>query len=66
MTDMQSCWFLPDLEELYKLSDSILVMYDGEISAYIKDPKTVSEIELGHYMLGVNIHNGRRNWEGLS
>ena len=43
-----------DLEELYKLSDSILVMYNGRISAYIENPKTVSETELGHYMLGVN------------
>lgn len=43
-----------DLEELYKLSDSILVMYNGQISAYIEDPKIVSETDLGHYMLGVN------------
>ena len=42
-----------DLDELYKLSDSILVMYNGKFSAYIDDPKTVSETELGHYMLGV-------------
>lgn len=43
-----------DLEELYKLSDSILVIYNGQLSAYIQDPGTVSETELGHYMLGVN------------
>lgn len=43
-----------DLEELYQLSDSILVMYDGGFSAYIKDPSEVSENELGTYMLGVN------------
>ncbi|NLL73915.1 MAG: ABC transporter ATP-binding protein [Clostridiales bacterium] len=42
-----------DLEELYKLSDHILVMYNGEISAYIKNPSEVSETELGTYMLGV-------------
>jgi simple sugar transport system ATP-binding protein len=43
-----------DLEELYKLSDSILVMFNGRISAYIEAPETISETELGHYMLGVN------------
>lgn len=43
-----------DLEELYKLSDNILVMYNGKLSAYIENPETVSETELGHYMLGVN------------
>lgn len=42
-----------DLEELYKLSDSILVLYDGSFSAYIKEPESVSEKELGEYMLGV-------------
>lgn len=42
-----------DLEELYKLSDHILVMYDGAISAYVEQPSEVSEIELGSYMLGV-------------
>lgn len=42
-----------DLEELTKLSDSIIVLYNGQISAYIDDVKTVSESELGHYMLGV-------------
>lgn len=43
-----------DMEELYKLSDSIFVMYDGEISAYIRNPELVSENELGLYMLGVS------------
>jgi general nucleoside transport system ATP-binding protein len=42
-----------DLEELYKLSDHILVMYNGEISAYIENPFEVSEKELGTFMLGV-------------
>lgn len=42
-----------DLEELYKLSDHIMVMYDGEISAYLKEPSEMSEIELGNYMLGI-------------
>lgn len=43
-----------DLEEIFKLSDSIVVMYNGEISAYIKDPAKVDETQLGYYMLGVN------------
>ncbi|MDD3169425.1 MAG: ATP-binding cassette domain-containing protein, partial [Eubacteriales bacterium] len=43
-----------DLEELYKLSDNILVMYNGKLSAYIEHPETVTETDLGHYMLGVN------------
>ncbi len=42
-----------DLEELYKLSDSMLVIYDGKISAYFEDPSKVSEQQLGKYMLGV-------------
>lgn len=42
-----------DLEELYKLSDSIFVMYDGEISAYVEKPEMMDEKELGFYMLGV-------------
>lgn len=43
-----------DLEELKKLSDSIVVLYNGQISAYIDDVSAVSENELGQYMLGVN------------
>lgn len=42
-----------DLEELYKLSDSMFVIYDGAISAYLSDPSSVDESELGYYMLGV-------------
>ncbi|PWM44020.1 MAG: ABC transporter ATP-binding protein [Clostridiales bacterium] len=42
-----------DLEELTKLSDSIVVVYNGKISAYIDDVPSVSEMDLGHYMLGV-------------
>lgn len=41
-----------DLNEVMELSDSLLVMYSGEISAYIKDPSAISEHELGSYMLG--------------
>jgi len=42
-----------DLDELFKLSDSAVVMYEGKISAYFPDVTQVSENEMGHYMLGV-------------
>ena len=40
-------------DELFKLSDGAVVMYEGKISAYFPDVSTVSENEIGHYMLGV-------------
>ena len=42
-----------DLDELFKLSDGAVVMYEGKISAYFPDVSQVSENEMGHYMLGV-------------
>ena len=42
-----------DLNEVLELSDSILVMCDGEVAAYFPDSKAVTERELGLYMLGV-------------
>ena len=36
-----------------ELSDSMIVMYDGEIVAYFEDASTLTEAELGQYMLGV-------------
>lgn len=42
-----------DLNEILELSDSIMVMIDGKIVAYIEDSKNLSEEELGLYMLGV-------------
>lgn len=42
-----------DLNELIKLSDSIIVMYNGEITAYFEDASKVTDVELGEYMLGV-------------
>lgn len=42
-----------DLSELMKLSDSLMVMYNGEISAYFEDASAVTDLELGEYMLGV-------------
>lgn len=43
-----------DLNEVMELSDSLMVMYGGEIVAYFKDSSKVTEEELGTYMLGIN------------
>ncbi len=42
-----------DLNEVMELSDSLIVMYGGQIAAFIKDASAISEEELGLYMLGV-------------
>ncbi len=42
-----------DLNEVMELSDSLIVMYGGRITAYIKDASGMTEDELGLYMLGV-------------
>lgn len=42
-----------DLHEILTLSDSLLVMLGGEITAYFEDARQVTEMELGEYMLGV-------------
>lgn len=42
-----------DLNEIMELSDSILVMVDGEVAAYFEDSKKTTEYELGLYMLGI-------------
>lgn len=42
-----------DLSEVLRLSDSLLVMLGGEITAYFEDASQVTELELGEYMLGV-------------
>lgn len=43
-----------DLNEVLELSDSLIVMYNGEITAYIEDVKSLGEEELGLFMLGIN------------
>lgn len=43
-----------DLNEVLELSDSLIVMYNGEITAYIENTKSLDEEELGLYMLGIN------------
>lgn len=42
-----------DLNEVMELSDSLIVMYGGEIAAYFEDASKVTEEELGQYMLGL-------------
>ena len=41
-----------DLQEVMKLSDKIIVMYNGEIAAIFKNTPDVTEEKLGLYMLG--------------
>ncbi len=42
-----------DINEVLEVSDSLIVMYEGEIAAYFEESKSVSEEELGLYMLGI-------------
>ncbi|MEA4812756.1 MAG: ABC transporter ATP-binding protein [Anaerolineaceae bacterium] len=42
-----------DINEVLELSDSLIVFFDGKISAYFKDASSVTEEELGLYMLGL-------------
>lgn len=42
-----------DLREILEVSDSILVLHGGELTAYFDSAADVSELELGEYMLGV-------------
>ena len=42
-----------DLNEVLGLADSLLVMYEGKIVAYISDVASMTESELGTYMLGI-------------
>jgi len=41
-----------DLQEVMKLSDRIMVMYDGEIVGIFPNDETLTEERLGYYMLG--------------
>jgi simple sugar transport system ATP-binding protein len=45
--------FSADLAELLEISDSIIVIYNGEIVAYFSDAGSVNEQILGEYMLGL-------------
>jgi len=42
-----------DLNEILELSDSIMVMCNGEVAAFFQDSASVTEEELGLYMLGI-------------
>lgn len=42
-----------DLNEILELSDSCIVMYNGEISALFNNTENLTEEELGYYMLGI-------------
>lgn len=42
-----------DISEAMEVSDYLIVMYGGEIVAFIEEPSSISEKELGEYMLGV-------------
>ena len=42
-----------DLNEVFEVADSAIIMYEGKINAYFPDMKKVTEYELGQYMLGL-------------
>jgi simple sugar transport system ATP-binding protein len=42
-----------DLNELFGLSDRLLVMYGGKFAACFTDPSLIDEQTLGRYMLGL-------------
>ncbi len=42
-----------DLNEIIELSDSLIVFYGGEIVAYFEDTSTLTDLEMGEYMLGL-------------
>ncbi len=42
-----------DLNEVLEVSDKLIVLHKGEIVAYIENPKSITETDLGYYMLGV-------------
>lgn len=42
-----------DLTEVMDLSDSLIVFYNGKITAYFEDASKLNEHELGLYMLGI-------------
>ncbi|MCI8550531.1 MAG: ABC transporter ATP-binding protein [Lachnospiraceae bacterium] len=45
--------FSADLNEILTVSDSIIVLFGGEIAAYFPDAQAVDEMVLGEYMLGL-------------
>ena len=55
MRDNGSCVLLisSDLNEILGLSDSLIVLHEGKIAAYFSDTSSISEKDLGAYMLGI-------------
>ncbi|WP_320130360.1 ABC transporter ATP-binding protein [uncultured Sphaerochaeta sp.] len=51
-----------DLGELFSVCSSLIVIFDGKITAWFKDLKNLDEKELGLYMLGIK-HMGKRDAE---
>jgi simple sugar transport system ATP-binding protein len=43
-----------DLDEVFQLSDRILVFHEGRINAEITDVAGTTEEQLGRYMLGID------------
>ncbi len=54
-----------DLNEVLGLSDSLIVMYEGKIVAYISDVSSMTEAELGTYMLGIQKQSEEQIKEAL-
>lgn len=46
-----------DLNEILELSDSVIVLYDGQIVGYFPDTRELAEQELGQYMLGIKVQS---------
>jgi len=42
-----------DLDEVLKLSNRVIVFYDGQITAHFEDASKVKDVDLGPYMLGL-------------
>ena len=55
-----------DLNEVMELSDSLIVMYGGRITAYIEDASTIGEEELGLYMLGLKSQRTEEIWRAIN
>ena len=46
-----------DLNEILELSDSVIVLYDGQIVGFFPDTRELAEQELGQYMLGIKVQS---------
>ena len=43
-----------DLNEVMELSDSLIIMHGGKIAAYFEDTETLTDEQMGRYMLGID------------